>query len=473
MATENHVEQAEVNGKSASQGDVLFNCSNHDYPNSAATFFGEHFAHRLRWGHAVNSKRALKASLRSSVHFLEADVAAGPLLPPEVATSTSRASSHKANSAPTTTVKTAAGDPIIMAHYPTERSSDLSFEDFIRSVMSHNAKVETAQLRIPPCKQRSAATTDTPGEVLDTGASPLDSVDDDDDFAADAQFPASLRGTPQQQPQSRESFLDVDAHRLELEASSHHEADEAAAFAQVLDKELDTHAKDASVITSCVGSRRDRQESRFLTKKGVKLDFKQFDCVEPAIRFLADVGAAKQLGGHLWLNADVLAGPGNLLTPFDAKQFVRLCAESMPQAVLSLSWGSSVLSTTRLYTSDMVERMIELCMTPLVPHELPSLKPREEAVPQEMYLTPVASCRHITFGVAAEYALSSTNYLRKVLDTVPGTSLTIFSGLGSMGITPETVEELIREYGKTRLFLDLRVTKPWRNCTQAVLCVAQ
>merc|ERR1712217_479872 len=83
-----------------------------------------------------------------------------------------------------------------------------------------------------------------------------------------------------------------------------------------------------------------------------------------------------------------------------------------------------------------------------------------------LYLTPAASCYHITFAVAAEYALSSAEELRRLLDSVVGSSLTIFSGVGSLGITPEHVQALIMAYGKRRCFLDLRVSKPWRNCTQ-------
>ena len=45
--------------------------------------------------------------------------------------------------------------------------------------------------------------------------------------------------------------------------------------------------------------------------KGVELDFKQVDAIEPTLRFLHDVQVASK-DGHLWLNADVFAGPGNL-----------------------------------------------------------------------------------------------------------------------------------------------------------------
>ncbi|CAE8650141.1 unnamed protein product, partial [Polarella glacialis] len=177
------------------------------------------------------------------------------------------------------------------------------------------------------------------------------------------------------------------------------------------------------------------------------------------------------LGGHLWLNADIFAGPGALISPLDARQFVRLCAEYLPQAVLSLSWGSSMLSTSRLYTAEMVEQMIEICMSPLVKRPfgalgVHTLSPRSNVDGDDGYLlAPAASCQHITFAVAAEFALSSSKALKKLLDAVPGASLTVFSGMGSLGVTPGTVQEIITTYGKTRCFLDLRVTKPCRSCS--------
>jgi len=217
--------------------------------------------------------------------------------------------------------------------------------------------------------------------------------------------------------------------------------------------------------------------------------------VEPALRHLQSIDAARKLGGHLWLNADVFAGPGypeRFLSPIDARKFVQLCAELVPEAVLSLSWGSSILSASRHYTMDMVNRMIELCMSPIVPR--PMLSPtskdaREEAaqaveadkdrgmpdgLDEEIYcLTPAASCQHITFAVAAEYALNSSPNLLKLLDAVPGSSLTIFSGMGSLGISPRTIQDLLTTYGITRCFLDLRVTKPCRTCSQGGVCSLQ
>lgn len=115
---------------------------------------------------------------------------------------------------------------------------------------------------------------------------------------------------------------------------------------------------------ACIGTRRTTALRARSSKKGVKLDrasrlsvlflcedFKVVECVEPALRHLQSVEAAKKLEGHLWLNADVLAGPGypdRFLSPIDARPFfsflvsknargfVQLCAELVPEAVLSL-----------------------------------------------------------------------------------------------------------------------------------------
>jgi len=86
-------------------------------------------------------------------------------------------------------------------------------------------------------------------------------------------------------------------------------------------------------------------------------------------------------------------------------------------------------------------------------------------------LSPAAACRHITFAVAAEYALASSNEMRRLLEAVPGSSLTVYTGMGSLGVSPSAVHDLITTYGKQRCFLDLRVVKPFRSCTPGACCV--
>ena len=99
---------------------------------------------------------------------------------------------------------------------------------------------------------------------------------------------------------------------------------------------------------------------------GLKLDFKDADAVLPCVRLLRDsnVGIydASYVGAHastrrmpLWLNADVIRGPGGR-PPIPGEQFVARCLEHCPSATLSLGWTTS--GTPRLgYSRRMVEQM--------------------------------------------------------------------------------------------------------------------
>lgn len=461
-----------------------------DYPTRAALYFGEGFAHRLRWAHAVNSRRRLRVALNTDVHFLEADVAYGPMIPASQAAredAESRYQRPRRRTKPSL-VSTASGETVIMAHYPTESSSDLSLDRFINAVLRHNECIASERSssegeeeeEVPPPPENgpgSAPAENGQKHWKSAFSEPVLTLDEPED------------GEEEEQPDEEEAE-ELDVHHFAGPPQSRafkRNVEEAEAFAQHLHDELEVHAAvHGRMLTACVGSRRDQRPAPGpvyrRSRKGVKLDFKLFDCVEPSLRYLRDIDAARKLRGHLWLNADIFAGPGALISPMDAQQFVKLCAELLPEAVLSLSWGSSVLSATRLYTHDMVDRMIELCMSPIVPRamgcsarprlsfpEAPGRPPSQgtdkaEHPDESVWHTPAASCQHITFAVAAEYSLSSSRALKRLLDAVPGTSLTIFSGVGSLGITPQHVQELITTYGKTRLFLDLRVSKPWRSC---------
>lgn len=480
-----------------------------EYPSSAANFFGEPFAHRLRWAHAVNSRRRLRAVLCTDAHFLEADVAAGPVFSRKDEVFTLPSSGSGASSTVYrslgTDVVTEDGQAVIMAHYPTERSSDLTLESFIRTVLVHNEYVDeqfsdfAAQVTAPLPTVAEVSHSESDDPAIPAAAS-LANSDRKRNLRSPFSNPVEVEELADDHATLQSSAATTDLQVQHSNAGPH--CEEAAAFARDLHKELDAQAQvHGHMITACVGTRRDYRmaDGSRPTRKGVKLDFKLFECVLPALRYLREVDAAGKLRGHLWLNGDIFAGPGALISPLDAKQFVRLCAEWLPEAVLSLSWGSSVLSTSRLYTDEMVDAMIELCMSPLVKRPLgsPSNFSHKDKIAQAdllakhpeterevngspdpktkddgVYLAaPAASCTHITFAVAAEYCVSSATSLRKLLDAVPGASLTVFSGVGSLGITPFAVQDIITAFGKTRCFLDLRVSKPCRSCGQAGMCV--
>jgi hypothetical protein len=99
---------------------------------------------------------------------------------------------------------------------------------------------------------------------------------------------------------------------------------------------------------------------------GLKLDFKDADAVLPCVRLLRDsnvgIHDASYVGAHastrtmpLWLNADVIRGPGGR-SPIPGEQFVARCLEHCPSATLSLGWTTS--GTPRLgYSRRMVDEM--------------------------------------------------------------------------------------------------------------------
>lgn len=91
-----------------------------------SSVFGVKATHQLNWRHCTNSRRCLhRALVDDTVHMIEADVCLGELL--ESSTSASR-------SGPRWRRK-----DLVMAHYPTTRSSDLCLEDFLTTIMRHNA----------------------------------------------------------------------------------------------------------------------------------------------------------------------------------------------------------------------------------------------------------------------------------------------------------------------------------------------
>eukprot|EP00928_Gymnodinium_smaydae_P013880 TRINITY_DN15034_c0_g1_i1.p1 TRINITY_DN15034_c0_g1~~TRINITY_DN15034_c0_g1_i1.p1 ORF type:complete len:443 (+),score=90.37 TRINITY_DN15034_c0_g1_i1:88-1416(+) len=386
-----------------------------DYPLEAAAFFGLAASHRIRWGHAVNSKAELLQALRGDAHLLEADVASGRFVKLESVGQYGGVSSWGQDPVDDgVQVRTANGDPVLMAHAPLQSETDLSFEDFINEVEQHNFR-----------------------------AAPL---------------PPSC-GTQVQSCWSRGRCGDPDA--------------EAADFAAQLERELTMlgSASSSAMLGSCGGSRLGSPDGRpcLLQRKGVKLDFKEFDCVEPALEHMRRRKLCENMEGHVWLNADIFAGPGALSRPLNAERFVALCADRLPEAVLSLSWGTSAISFgLREYTCEMVDKMISLCTTPLdeLADSVHSKNISASPVDKRHFRGRTAQerFRHITFAVSADYVLDSAEELRRLLQSVPGSSLTIFSGFAGFSVSPSYVRDVLLAFRDHSVFLDLKLSSDASAC---------
>ena len=67
-------------------------------------------------------------------------------------------------------------------------------------------------------------------------------------------------------------------------------------------------------------------------KKGIKLDFKSLDILQPSLETLQRLQS--RLVFPVWLNADILRGPGGK-DPVSAEIFLQLCTRYLPSATLS------------------------------------------------------------------------------------------------------------------------------------------
>ncbi|XP_046697981.1 protein FAM151B isoform X2 [Silurus meridionalis] len=94
--------------------------------------------------------------------------------------------------------------------------------------------------------------------------------------------------------------------------------------------------------------------------KGIKLDFKSLDAVVESMALLDKV--RHRLKGPVWLNADILPGPGGTATPLDAQAFLQAVATKEGDT-LSLGWttGWSPNKDNPGYSWEMVQQMEEVC----------------------------------------------------------------------------------------------------------------
>uniref|UniRef100_A0A3P9HAX8 Family with sequence similarity 151 member B n=1 Tax=Oryzias latipes TaxID=8090 RepID=A0A3P9HAX8_ORYLA len=96
-------------------------------------------------------------------------------------------------------------------------------------------------------------------------------------------------------------------------------------------------------------------------RKGIKLDFKSLEAVAPSLVLLEPVLSEKMF--PVWINADILTGPGGRANPLKAESFLSATADLPPHAVLSLGWttGWTAGAENPGYSWDMVQEMEQIC----------------------------------------------------------------------------------------------------------------
>uniref|UniRef100_A0A8C3A9Y2 Family with sequence similarity 151 member B n=1 Tax=Cyclopterus lumpus TaxID=8103 RepID=A0A8C3A9Y2_CYCLU len=94
--------------------------------------------------------------------------------------------------------------------------------------------------------------------------------------------------------------------------------------------------------------------------KGIKLDFKSLEAVSPSVILLEEV---YRLNRPVWINADILSGPGGQARPLEPQAFLSSVTTLPPHTVLSLGWttGWTAGTENKGYSWDMVCAMEDIC----------------------------------------------------------------------------------------------------------------
>ena len=155
-------------------------------------------------------------------------------------------------------------------------------------------------------------------------------------------------------------------------------------------------------------------------------------------------------------------GPPAMLAPstIAADVFLRACCR-IPNSVLSLGWQATDYAMwTRQYSEDLIRQMATLVEKPLVPRRTTDDQ-TEDWTNDELageLIAAVDVVRHITFAVFAPFALRSKQVLRnELLERFDNSSLCVYTGMGSLGISEKRCEQLKAEFDEQRLFMDVQV----------------
>lgn len=113
------------------------------------------------------------------------------------------------------------------------------------------------------------------------------------------------------------------------------------------------------------------QELGTHNSKGIKLDFKRLDAVAPSMQILNQIWAHSSR--PMWLNADVLPGPGGVASPLDPHKFLSALGPLSEGTVLSLGWttGWTEGAENPGYSWEMVHAMEEICKSLKCPVTFP------------------------------------------------------------------------------------------------------
>ncbi|XP_063819980.1 protein FAM151B isoform X2 [Pseudophryne corroboree] len=208
--------------------------------------------------------------------------------------------------------------------------------------------------------------------------------------------------------------LQSDVHMIEADVLLRGSADREPIMAHPPETDSDITLKDWLAAVSA-------------SNKGIKLDFKSLDAVSPSMKILDTM--KNKIEQPVWINADILAGPGGIAKAVDAGEFMQMVTSSFPDVTLSLGWttGWHPQKNNKGYSWEMVQEMEKICKTLSQP---------------------------VTFPVRAALVRQSWPQLQWLLQTSDRYSLTVWTGKDD--IYPVGDLLYIREHSeKHRIFYDV------------------
>ncbi|XP_043512148.1 protein FAM151B isoform X1 [Frieseomelitta varia] len=168
--------------------------------------------------------------------------------------------------------------------------------------------------------------------------------------------------------------------------------------------------------------------------KGIKLDFKSIEAFNASKPILDRVRS--NIKFPVFLNADILAGPGNAtVVPVNAESFLTE-AKTYPEYTLSVGWTTRYDAkdniTEARYTEKQIQEMID-------------------TVKRQKITQP------ITYPVRAGLAANDIQVIKSLLEKsseMKNATLTVWSSEGDK-VDPEKLSQLIREVGVNKVFVDV------------------
>ncbi|XP_041944157.1 protein FAM151A isoform X1 [Alosa sapidissima] len=139
--------------------------------------------------------------------------------------------------------------------------------------------------------------------------------------------------------------------------------------------------------------------------KGIKLDFKSIEAVEPTLDILRVKNQTARINRPVWLNADIIHGPGvpSFIPVVNGTRFLQLIQQKFPEVTISPGW-----------------KVLYVPQFPNVTYTLPMM--------EKMYNAVLNVPQKITFPILAVMAKQGWPHISWLLSQSPRFSLTLWQG---------------------------------------------